>query len=347
MAIQKFAGIYFDKSMVNHGYEKGVYTVRTGGGSIRVPEGYAVQFSENEDGSGDKSRVLYAGEYEDLSFYPGVVGSGRFDVTVNEIKRAELATAINYVDAGTGTPYAVKYQIPPGVHDCSGNWWDNLFPNDAIDALIVPEGLTVKVYDRADQPYHLDFEGPVTVDLGTHKYKDKISKIEVIAEEWDVTGAEADWDHKNVLSSENMTVGEASIDNRKSSSTLSQEQSISVRKNRTYTSQWDVNGKISTTVSAGFKPFGIGVDANVTVEVGGGYGESYTDEIEQTYSASAQIETPAGVASRVLLKLDWEKFEVPMKRYIQNSRTGEVIEQTGKLLCGEGFNATLVGEDIS
>ena len=350
--VEKFAGIYFDKNKHSNKYDEGPHYILTGGGSLRIPDGYAVQFSKNEDGSGGKSRLLYAGGYEDLSCYPNIVGSKRFDVSKVELGPKDFTEAINYIDVGTGTPYPVRFKVPVGQHKAGvGQWWEEKFANDTIDALNIPDGLCVKVYDQADTTYFLDFDGPMVVDLNRFNYANKVSRIDVIRDEWFCIGATADWEKAEILSEEEIAAGFGVISNP-SSAKATYEKKIAVRKNSTYTTQWDVRAGASLTVgltASGGVPFvgEVEVSTEFTVSLEGGYGESETVEQEKSFEETVSVELEANQFAKVTLMLKWVKSRVPVVREWQNKRTGVRTQEIGSLIVAEGVNSFARVEDLS
>lgn len=316
------------------------------GGSLKVPTGFTVQFFQREDKSGEFSRVLYEGTYEDLSMYINVIGAKLMVVEETGLQSNEFVTGIDYVDVGTGTPYPVKFQIPPGKWD---SWESYLFDNDALDVVIVPEGVCCKLYDDSQSNNYIELEGPGHFDLKAMHYENKVSRIDVEVDGWTVIEDLVDWTNEKIVATQRVAGGSATIDNRKGAADLTQKKSLRMMTQDQYERTWEFGFKESLSLTlkeeGGIPLVGkIEAEETASFEATQTFGGRDMTTVENELSAETEIVTPPGVLQKAILMYDRVTAEYPTYRIVRNDRTGEEIRQDTKVVAVQGMNETIVAE---
>ena len=163
--------------------------------SLVVPDHQRVTLYDNEDRQGNKSESLYGGTYHHLSFYgvsehPGLVHVE--DVGLTDLDLVEIGWWVRYGD-GDDERYPMYYSLPTGDHVGGQS-----FPNDKIQWLEIPFGMTVEVFNAGNfQGGSLIFSGNTPgekdrIALWDHKFSDggdsaswKTSSMRVRADKWE------------------------------------------------------------------------------------------------------------------------------------------------------------------
>ena len=155
--------------------------------SLFVPVGQVVIIYENQDRTGKKSYPLYEGIYHDLSFYgvkgnPGVVHIEETDLT--DLDMIEICWNQRW-GKRKEHKYIVMYKIPIGDRQGGED-----FPNDNIQWLNIPFGITVELFENKDfRDGSLIFSGNTEgkrdkIMLSHYEYSWKVSSIKVKADQW-------------------------------------------------------------------------------------------------------------------------------------------------------------------
>ena len=306
--------------------------------SIIIPEGQMVTFYENEDRQGFKSKIFYEGEYMDISWYgvhgkPGVVHIEETGLRAKDMIQVQNGVPFDG-DDGKRHWFVMIWKIPIGQRKKGVD-----FPNDVIDQLKIPFGVTAEVYDKENfQGGSLIFSGNdpngmQSIKMQDYNYHDKISSMIISSDEWEPAGIE--------LRNERITDavgkklgGTGTIANNSDQGDATLTKEIEVTREKSTATEWNVEGGV--TVSAGFEAgYDNGVVAKATggieVSFSAGYGESESKTETSRTLDSVSVTVPPMSTRKISIYVEYGKMEADAVRKLRNRRTGAFIEQTGKI----------------
>ena len=262
---------------------------------IVVPEGWRIRFGAGKDGSGTKSVWFQAGEYYDLSFYPGAEPSecAVFAEDVG-VHADQLMTLYQSADpwslVGSSGEFGAYWNIAPGAKVDFDDFWPGhvktvKVPQHSVGHFWPEDGAKGEMVELQPGVHHLSDYGGIN----------GVRVCEVVPDDFVLVGIEFDWAHA-VSKPGKVSVAELTAQNNTPSlgpddrPEVTRELSGSVE--CTQEEDWNASVSIDTTASVTAKEefAGSGVDETlgVSVDVSAGYGQSTskTTTVEQSESAS-------------------------------------------------------------
>lgn len=322
--IALYPGIYQGGDAAH--YSKGVQYYKHGK-SLYIPDKLIVDFTENTDGSGATLGPFYPGDYHDLAFRGGIDKYARMNVKTTPYRKSDLVSLINFADTGVGSLYPVGYKLPPGTYEAG----DGTFPDNRIDQINVPAGIYVKAFDKKGQGSGLELSGG-NYNLGDFGFADKLSYIEIQSEAWQCIGVFPESDMVNDGDMKT-TCAATLVLNNPTSEAQTSEFRQAIAKEISYTAEWALDARVSSTVGVSGGAFGVEVSAEVSVEFGASYGESET--VTDTKTLEFQVQATAGVGKTVYADLmaSGQPQKMALVRIMKNTVTGEEIKEYGEMKC--------------
>ena len=307
--------------------------------SLVVPDNQVVTIYENEDRQGKKSMPLYGGTYHHLYFYgisdwPGLVHVEETGLTALDL--VEIGWWTKYGD-GPDEHYPMYYSLPTGDHKGGEG-----FPNDRIQWLYLPFGMTVEVFNRGDfQGGSLIFSGNAQgekerVNLWDHKFSDggdsaswKTSSMKVRADQW-VSAGIAIEEESIVGSESNKVIATTELSNNSPhTATISKE--ISSIYNETVSEDWNIEAGVTAKVGFEAGPETFKVTGELEVSVSGGYGESKSTATERGFTDIASVEIEGYGKAKASMIVEEGRMEGIAVHKWRNTRNNVIIEQRGKI----------------
>ena len=245
-------------------------------------------------------------------------------------------------DKGKTRWYNQIWKIPVGQRKKGED-----FPDNAIDTIKIPFGLTVEVFDDENfQKGSLFFSGTdpdndTLIHLKDRNYNDKVSSMIITSDEWEPAGIELR--NEKITEGDNKKLGGTGelANNAKydpdQDNTASITKEIEVTTEKTTETNWNMEGGV--TVSAGFEggveggASGIVAKATVGVEVSfsAGYGKSQSKTESTRTMESVTANVPPETTRKISMWAERGKMEADAIRKLRNTRTGAILEQTGKI----------------
>ena len=318
--------------------------------SLVVPDSQVVTIYENEDRQGKKSMPLYGGTYHHLSFYgisehPGLIHVEETGLT--ELDLVEIGWWVTYDEDrarrtnGAEGRYPMYYSLPTGDHI-----GDKSFPNDRIQWLHIPFGMTVEVFNADNfQGGSLIFSGNTQgekerVNLWDHKFSDggnsaswKTSSMKVRADKWEPAGIELR--DVNVDSDDHSKFGGTTSLFNNSPHTGQVGKEIAWEKATATEENWNIGGRVCA--KAGFEAetsaFGqsVKVTGELEVEVSGGYGEVASKSSSKTITDTVSAEVEGFGSAKVSTIIEYGKMTAKAIRKWRNTRNNVIIEEEGEI----------------
>ena len=307
--------------------------------SIIVPEGQVVTFYHNQDRTGKKSRKFYEGEYYDLSFYDVSKNIGVIHIESTELTKFDMITVGNNIFwSKKEKPYKKIWKIPIGDRN-----FPNDFPNDIIDWVEIPFGLTAELFKDGDfSGGSLIFSGNTKgkmeiINLIDYNYKDNVSSIKVRADNWVSAGISIE--EENIISNDEEKVA-ATIElsnNSEHTATVSKEISATVEESTE--ENWNIEAGVTAKVGFEAGPEVAKVSGEIEVSVSGGYGESIASSKSKTFTDSVEVEVEGYGNAKATMFIEWGKLEGFAVRKWRNKRNNAIIEQKGKITMNKANRA--------
>ena len=309
--------------------------------SLVVPEGQVVTFYENQDRTGKKSFPLNEGTYHHLEFYGIEHKSGVIHVEENGLSSHDLVEVGWYTVYDKNKKdgiYPMAYSLPIGDRRYGED-----FPNDKIEWLLIPFGVTVEVFeDGGYKGGSLIFSGNTQdgmerINLKDYGYTKKVSSIKIRADEWISAGIAIE-DESIVSSNSDRTIATTELANN-SPHTASISKEIGSAYTEETTEDWSIEAGI--TASAGFEagPEVCKVSGSVEVSVSGGYGESKTSAVERSITDIATVEVEGYGNAKASLIIEEGRMEGIAVRKWRNKRNNVIIEQRGRISANRANKA--------
>ena len=322
--------------------------------SIVIPEGQQVTFYENEDRQGFKSRTFYEGEYLDISFHgaplhPGVVHVEKTDLTRMDMIQVEDDRYWTD-DKGKKHTFIMIWKLPIGQRKHGDD-----FPNDVIDRIKIPFGVTVEAFDDGNFKggslffSGTDPDGYTLIYLKDRDYQNKVSSMIITSDEWEPAGIElrneriVDGNDKklggtvelanNIKKSSNPDPELAAAEDVANTAVISKEITFSTQK----TTETRFDTALGIAVSVGFEA---GYDNNIvakatgnleiSAEVAFGKSQIKTEQVDITET----VEAPVSPESTVKISMWAERGKMIAEaiRKFRNKRSGAIIEQEGEII---------------
>ena len=307
--------------------------------SLVVPDNQVVTIYENEDRQGKKSMPLYGGTYHHLYFYgisdhPGLIHIEESGLTALDL--VEIGWWAKYGD-GPAERYPMYYSLPTGDHKGGES-----FPDDRIQWLYLPFGMTVEVFNRGDfQGGSLIFSGNTQdekerVNLWDHKFSDggnsaswKTSSMKVRADKW-VSAGIAIEEESIVGSESNKVIATTELSNNSPHKGFCSKEISSVY-NETVSEDWNIEAGVTAKVGFEAGPETVKVTGELEVSVSGGYGESKSTTTERAFTDIAGAEIEGYGKAKVSMIVEEGRMEGIAVRKWRNTRNNVIIEQRGKI----------------
>lgn len=310
--------------------------------SVHIPEGEIVTFYHEQDVDGPKSRQFFEGDYNDLSFYGVPEMPGIIEVVKTKLRKTDFVRAYN----------GVPFQNPDG----SIGWYNKIdvipvgewnagvfFDTDALDGLDIPNGLTIDAYDDPDfQGRHLRWsgmnpEGYTRIDLNIFDFRDKISSMRVMSDEWEAAG----------ISLENEVIENAEVLGSTTELAINSEdlevgasKQVSATVQKTAEAHWDISATLG--VKQGFE-YGIGTvkgSTEISFSITGGYGQSSSSAESRTITDTVDIRGKKPGLYKFSMYVEYGKMKADIKRKWRNKTTGMVVTEVGKFESSYPTNKT-------
>ena len=303
--------------------------------SLVVPEGQTVTFYEREDRTGRKSLPMNEGTYHHLDFYgvkdkPGVV-----HVETNGLTSLDLVEIGWNVEYEPGKKYPMYYSIPVGDRKAGED-----FPDNKIQWLLIPFGMTVEVFDSSDfSGGSLIFSGnkqgeKERVNLWDYHFKSGVaswraSSIRVRADEWVSAGIAIEQETIVSESNDKVVATTELANNSPHRATVSKE--IMAQVEETTEENWNIEAGV--TAKAGFEagPEMCKVTGELEVSLSGGYGESKLSSNTRSFTDIASIEIDGFGKAKASMIVEEGRMEGIAVRKWRNKRNNVIIEQRGKI----------------
>ena len=310
--------------------------------SLVVPEGQQVTLYENQDRTGKKTLPLREGTYHHLNFYGiGSHNPGIVHVEENGLESLDLVEIGWNNEYVKGEKYPMYYSLPVG--DLIAG---NDFPNDKIQWLYIPFGMTVEVFDSNNlSGGSLIFSGNIEgekerVNLWDYEFKKgegsaswRVSSMKIRADRWVPAGISI-LEESIVGDKDNKVVATATLfNNSPHKATISKE--ISASYTEETSEDWNIGGRVCA--KAGFEAETAIMGQKLTVtgelelEVSGGYGESKTTGKERSITDIASIEIEGYGNAKASLIVEEGRMEGIAVRKWRNTRNNVIITQEGKI----------------
>ena len=301
--------------------------------SLVVPEGQVVTIYENQDRTGKKSVPLHEGAYHHLAFYgigdwPGVVHVEESGLTSLDL--VEIGWNVSYDKNDQSKKYPMYYSIPVGDRKCKED-----FPNDKIQWLCIPFGMTVEVFDEADfQGGSLIFSGNTQgekerVNLWDYNYSWKTSSMKIRADQW-VSAGTAIEEETIVSDKDTKVIATTTVANNSPHKTTASKE-ITATVEETTVEDWNIEAGV--TAKAGFEAGTETVKATgeIEVSVSAGYGESKSKSEGREFHDIASVELDGLGTAKVSMIAEIGRMEGIAVRKWRNKRNNVIIEQRGKI----------------
>lgn len=337
------------------------YHYNTRCGCLIVPTGEQVTLYQNQDRTGFKSMTFYEGEYMDMDFYqdfitskdadiktlqglPSLIKSGNtkkpfgrtpgvIHVEKNDLRPQDFLTAWWKTDGRWHYKQVVK--IPVGDRKAFED-----FPNDVIDHLEIPFGMTVEVFadgfDKGSLIFSGNHEGDLThIDLSEFDYNDKISNMKVTADDWELAGIALENGTLIESKEERRAVTIELHNNAKDGEPAVMRQLVSTQFAEETSEDWGIGGSVtvSASVMGGYEAAGakVEVTAGMEVEVHADYGQSKTTSKEIGLESEVSVPVDPMSSRKASLIVEVGKMDFDAVRKWRNKRTGAIIEEKGHL----------------
>ena len=305
--------------------------------SLVVPEGQVVTIYENQDRQGRKSLPFNEGAYHHLSFYgisdkPGVIHVEENDLTSLDL--VEIGWWATYDEnraketGGKEGRYPMAYAIPIGDRTFGED-----FPNDKIQWLDIPFGVTVEVFDQGDfKGGSLIFSGNKVgekerVNLWDYGYSWKTSSMRIRADTWVSAGVALE----NEVITEGKKVAATTEISNNSPHTATASKEISCSVEETVAENWNIEAGVTAKVGFEAGPEVCKVTGEVEVSVSGGYGEEKATAKSKGFSDIASVELVGYGKAKVSMIVETGQMEADAIRKWRNKRNNVIIEQRGKI----------------
>ena len=313
-------------------------------GSMYIPDGIRVKFWEDATRTKNESRWFYPGDYEEV-YQSSPTGAGCVLVEECAVDRTDL---VEFIVLGYNN-YRSRYNLPigefyAGIHT---------FPNDAIDEIIIPLGMTVEVFaDGLDSGtgslIFTGLPGGNRINLESFGYKDVITSVKITADDWELAGIELQ-DAEIEESTREVIAGHLTLHNNSSSpDTLSGQ--TTVQSEDSSGSQWDVSAGVSftseTTIKGGVAGFGeFEQKFGMTLELAAGYGQNESHSKGESFTVEATMEVPPHSSKSASIIIHYGTLKAQARRTWRNKRTGQTIQETGTIFSAKGYKAEVSTRD--
>ena len=315
--------------------------------SIVIPENQQVTFYENEDRQGFKSRIFYEGEYLDISFHGAPLHPGVVHIEKTALTRMDMIQVEDdrywADDDGKKHTFIQIWKLPIGQRKMGDD-----FPNDVIDRIKIPFGVTVEAFDDGNFKggslffSGTDPDGYTLIYLKDRDYQNKVSSMIITSDEWEPAGIElrneriVEGDDKKIggtveLANNIKKTGDPDIDAANTSS-ISKEITFSTQK----TTETRFDTAIGVAVSVGFEA---GYDNNIvakatgnieiSAEVAFGKSQTKTEQVDITETVEAPVAPESTV--KISVWVERGKMIADAIRKLRNIRTGAIVEQKGSI----------------
>ena len=240
--------------------------------------------------------------------------------------------------------YRCKYTLPVGTHQAG----PHTFPNDAIDEIVIPLGMTAEVFadginSGTGSLIFTGTEGGNRVNLASFNYQDVITSLIITADEWELAGIEL-VDATIEEGTKNVRSGSITLHNNSDSKdTLSG--STTIQSEDSVTQNWDIRAGVTfnseTTAKASTGIFEIEQKVGLSISVEGGYGQNIAKSNGEEFTVTAEMEVPAHTSKTASIIIEYGTLKAKAVRHIRNKRTGQTITENGEIFTSKGYKATV------
>ena len=303
--------------------------------SLVVPEGQTVTCYQREDRTGSKSLPMNEGTYHHLDFYGISEKPGVIHVEKNGL------TSLDLVEIGWNNEYAPNkkypmfYSIPVGDRKAGED-----FPDNKIQWLLIPFGMTVEVFDSSDfTGGSIIFSGNTQgkkerINLWDYKFKSgtaswRTSSIHIRADEWESVGIAIE-EESIVSESNNKVVATTELaNNSPHTATISKE--ITAEVEETVEENWNIEAGVTAKVGFEAGPETFKVTGEMEVSISGGYGETKATTKKRSFTDIATVEVVGFGKAKASMIVEEGRMEGIAVRKWRNKRSNVIIEQRGKI----------------
>ena len=305
---------------------------------IRVPDFLTCQLRGR--GGSWQTPVFQPGSRVEHLAYWGDYQHVPCDVIVTEVayeakECVELFLKSNPYGYG-GKDYDARFRVPPGF----SNSTPDTFPNDAVQAVHIPDNTTAILYLGGNRS-----EGSLQLEPGFHVLSDygsawhcTLSSIDVKIDGWKMLAVEVDpsKDVEWIESNEPRIFNAIASNTSESPLTVSHTFSEQVTEQETY--GWEAGGsltassEVSAEADAGVVK--VGVKAGLSLTLHAGVHGDNSHGVANTIEDSASIELHPGQAARMTMKAENGLANIPLVRRYRNLRTGHEVVQRGVCVRG-------------
>ena len=301
--------------------------------SLVIPEGQQVTFYEREDRTGWKSLPMNEGTYHHLYFYGVRERPGVIHVEENRLTSLDLVEVGWNVEYEKGKKYPMYYSIPIGDRKAGED-----FPNDRIQWLFIPFGVTVEVFDDANfQGGSLIFSGNTEgkkerVNLWDYHFKSgvaswKTSSMKIRADKWVSAGVAIE--NETIIDGEKVAATTELCNNSPHTATVSKE--ISAQVEETVGEDWNIEAGVTAKVGFEAGPEVCKVTGEVEVSLSGGYGENKSTTKSKGFVDTASVEINGFGRAKASMIIETGRMEADAIRKWRNVRNNAIIEQKGRI----------------
>lgn len=307
-------------------------------GTLIVPDGYRAKWFSNHQRTEGETQWYYAGYWEEV-YQTSHTDAKCLVIEECSVKATDLVTFIR--DGYNG--YPCKYVLPVGTHYAGVH----TFPNDEIDKLLLPLGMTCEVFaDGIDSGtgslIFSGLQGGNHVDLASFNYRDCITSVKISADDWELAGLELqnatiEEGDKEVISGHITLHNNSDSEDELSGSTT-------VTSEDTKGSDWNVSAGMSftseTTIKGGVAGFGeVEQKLGLTLELAAGYGQNQSKSNGESFDVTVTMKVPAHTSKSASIIIHYGTLKANAVRHWRNKRTGQTITETGSVYSSRGYKA--------
>ena len=309
-------------------------------GTLIVPDGYRVKWFSNHQRTEGETQWRYAGYWEEV-YQTSHTDAKCLVVEECSVKSTDLVTLVR---DGINN-YACQYGLPVGTHYAGVH----TYPNDSIDRLVVPLGMTIEVFaDGVDSGtgslIFSGMQGGNHIDLSSFNYRDCITSVKISSDHWELAGlelqdSEIEEQDKEVISGHITLHNNSDTEDELSGSTT-------VTSEDTKGSDWNASAGVSftseTTIKGGVSGFGeFEQKFGMTMELAVGYGQNQSKSAGESFDVQVTMKVPPHSSKSASIIIHYGTLKANAIRHWRNKKTGDTITETGTVYSSKGYKAVV------
>ena len=320
--------------------------------SMVVPEGQCVTLYHDENLDGKKGLPMNEGRYHHLYFYgipkrPGIVHVE--ENGLESLSLVDIGWYSTYDEAksketgGKEGRYPMHYSVPVGDRVAGTD-----FPNDVIQWLMIPYGVTVEVFDDKFSGRRLIFSGNIPgekerVNMWDFNFSWKISSMKIRSDKWVMAGIEVR-DAEIVTKSDEKTVASIMLaNNSPHRATVSGELNAAIMEG--VAEEWGIEAGVAAKTGfeaeTGMMGQSVTVTGELEISLSAGYGESKTTEKARGFAITVSAELDGWGTVKVSMIAEEGYMRGKAIRKWRNTRTNAITEEPGRFETKNGIKAML------